>query len=328
MSKSLTYSVLLLLVAMLNTACDVPYGVLNQDDMAAVLTDIHLTEALVGQQYSYNDYGTKRACFESVFQKHGITRDEFNESLDWYAHHPKAFADVYVVTVAQLGQKRADVEAYLYHPEANPERRHVIDSIDVWTRPQRLFADSTCYDTLRFELADSLLLVGTERYLWQFRRRIERRDTVEPAWLRWYAVYADGICDSIVYRLADSMATYAYNVRYKVRNDAALQRVYGTFCSVTDSAWRITIDSVRLWRYYNRETYPLDSAMLLKLDSLRGASATTENAAMHDTVAAAMPETPAPQKLDRQPAQQGTLPPEIMRKRLMQMKLHETNSGK
>lgn len=328
MNRPLIYSVLLALLALLPVACDVPYGVLNQDDMAAVLTDIHLTEALVGQQYSYNDYGTKRACFESVFQKHGITRDEFNESLEWYAHHPKVFAEVYAVTVAQLGQKRTDVEAYLYHPEENPELRHVIDSIDVWTRPQRLLVDSCCYDSLHFELTDSLLIAGSERYLWQFRQRVERYDTIAPAFLHWYVLYDDGTCDSIVYRLADSVATYAYKVPYKVRNTASVQRIYGDFCTVADSAWRVTVDSVKLWRYYNRETHPLDSAILLKLDSLRGESATVENAALHDTVAAATPAKPAPKTIDHKPQTQGTPPPEMMRKRLMQMKLHETNSGK
>ncbi|MGN0187333.1 MAG: DUF4296 domain-containing protein [Paludibacteraceae bacterium] len=325
MNRLVTYCTLLLTITLLFTSCDVPYDVLNQDDMAAVLTDIHLTEALVGQQYSYNDYGTKRACFESVFKKHGITRDDFNRSLEWYAHHPKVFAEVYTVTVAQLGQKRADVEAYLYHPEENPELRHVIDSVNVWTRPQRLRVDSCCYDSLHFELTDSVLLCGSERYLWQFQQRIEHRDATVPAFLQWYVVYADGTCDSIVYRLADSVATYAYKVPYRVRNTAPIQRVYGTFCTVADSAWCVAIDSVRLWRYYNRETHPLDSAVLLKLDSLRGESLVTP---APDTVAAVPSVATAPRTIDRKTDNKETPSSDIMRKRLMQMKLHETNSGK
>ena len=277
MRRNWLYGAILSAALLLLTACEVPLGIASRKEMAQILADVHLAEATVGQKYAYNDHSTKRAYFESVFAKHGITRDEFNESLEWYARHPRIFAEVYADAVDILEAKHADVDNYKFHPEANPEFRHVIDSLNIWLRPQSLQTTATRHDSLRFELTDSTLFGMGEKYIWQFRQRAERDSTTPAAYLKLVVDYESSAADSIVYRLSDSTATYAYRVHLQTNDSLKISKLRGVFFDTgSDTVPSITIDSVRLWRYYNTEKVQIDSLFRARLDSIRGDTTTAE----------------------------------------------------
>lgn len=277
MRRNWLYGAILSAAVLLLTACEVPLGIASRKEMAQILADVHLAEATVGQKYAYNDHSTKRAYFESVFTKHGITRDEFNESLEWYARHPRIFAEVYADAVDILEAKHADVDNYKFHPEANPEFRHVIDSLNIWLRPQSLQTTATRHDSLRFELTDSTLFGMGEKYIWQFRQRAERDSTTPAAYLKLVVDYESSAADSIVYRLSDSTATYAYRVHLQTNDSLKISKLHGIFFDTgSDTVPSITIDSVRLWRYYNTEKVQIDSLFRARLDSIRGDTTTAE----------------------------------------------------
>lgn len=277
MRRNWLYGVILSVVLLLLTACEVPLGIASRKEMAQILADVHLAEATVGQKYAYNDHSTKRAYFESVFAKHGITRDEFNESLEWYARHPRIFAEVYADAVDILEAKHADVDNYKFHPEENPEFRHVIDSLNIWLRPMALRTTAAKYDSLHFEIADSTLFGVGEKYIWQFRQRAERDSTTPAAYLKLVVDYESGTADSIVYRLNDSTATYAYRVHLQTNDSLKISRLHGIFFDTgSDTLPPIKIDSVRLWRYYNTEKVQIDSLFRARLDSIRGDTTTAK----------------------------------------------------
>lgn len=280
MRRNWLYSAILSASILLLTACEVPLGVASKKEMAKILADVHLAEATVGQKYSYNDNSTKRAYFESVFAKHGITRDDFNASLEWYARHPRVFTEVYADVVRRLEHTRADVDNYKFHPEENPVFRHVIDSLDIWTRPQSLRTTAANHDSLRFELTDTTLFGIGEKYIWLFRQRAERDSTTRAAYLKLFVDYDKGFADSIVYRLADSTATYAYKVHLNTCDTLSIKRLRGFFLATDgDTLPTVKIDSVRLWRYYNIEEVQIDSTLRARLDSIHGDTATAPTTA-------------------------------------------------
>lgn len=263
------YGATMLVAMLLLTACEVPVGVMSRKKMAEVLADVHIAEAITGQTYAYNDFSSKRACFEKVFEKHDITRDEFNHSVDWYARHPRIYSEVYEETVKLIEKRQDEVKNYAFHPEENPEFRHVIDSLNIWLRPMALHTTAEKYDSLHFEIADSTLFGIGEKYIWTFEQRAERDSLTPTAYLKLFVDYEHGHADSIVYRLSDSLAIYRYRVRLETTDTLKISRLHGYFLTTnSDTVPPVRIDSVRLWRYYNTENVQIDSTLRQRLDSI------------------------------------------------------------
>jgi hypothetical protein len=263
------YGATMLVAMLLLTACEVPVGVMSRKKMAEVLADVHIAEAVTGQTYAYNDFSSKRACFEKVFEKHDITRDEFNHSVDWYARHPRIYSEVYEETVKLIEKRQDEVKNYAFHPEENPEFRHVIDSLNIWLRPMALRTTAEKYDSLHFEIADSTLFGVGEKYIWTFEQRAERDSLTPTAYLKLFVDYEHGHADSIIYRLNDSLATYRYRVRLETTDTLKINRLHGYFLTTnSDTVPPVRIDSVRLWRYYNTENVQIDSTLRQRLDSI------------------------------------------------------------
>ena len=63
-----------------------------------------------------------------------------------------------------------------------------------------------------------------------------------------------------------------YTVTLKARDSIAPQRIFGWFYTASlDSVKRVSVDSISLVRYYNKQTHPLDSSVIDRLNTLRKA---------------------------------------------------------
>lgn len=260
----LLFSVLLL------TACDQPINVLDVNDMAAVLADIHIAEAAMNNQISYANADVKRAYYEGIFDKHGTSHSTFTKSVDWYSRNPKYFEEVYTKTLEIITEKQEKVNNYAYHPELNPAFLNLIDSLDLWVRSPKIVVKSPVADSLYFELNDAQFFCAGDKYVWRFLQHVEGFDTLPQSKLKIVIEYPHQICDSVVYALPDKQTHLRYTVRLKARDSIAPQRIFGWFYTASlDSVRRVSVDSISLVRFYNKETHPLDSAVLHKLKALR-----------------------------------------------------------
>ncbi len=92
-TKGVRY-ILPLLIFML-AACEVKYpdDIIQPDKMEALLYDYHLAQTMstdvAGDEYKRKLYA------EYVFDKHGVTKEEFDSSMVWYTRNPKHLYDIY-----------------------------------------------------------------------------------------------------------------------------------------------------------------------------------------------------------------------------------------
>lgn len=251
-------------------SCDVrPLTVLNKEEMAAVLVDIHVAEAVTGKKLTFSKHAEKRAYFESVFQKHHITFDDFQKSIDWYSRHPKIFAEVYSNVLTELQNKEIDVKNYVFHPEDSPERKKQIDSLNLWVQPVKIEASFIDAEMLRFEIMDSILFAPSDKYVIRFIKRMNA-DSLPSAEFKFYLQYSDGVLDSVIYQMSQKKATYRYTVTMMAKDTLTPIGLFGTFYSAhLDSTSVVTFDSIVVMRYFNPLKHPLDSLIPLHLDSLR-----------------------------------------------------------
>ena len=97
---------LLLAVALSLMACDkTPGGVLSVDDMADLIVDMQLAEAYI--DHHHEDFPTdsaKMVMKQSVFRKHGITQQDYDSSLVWYAHNMEDYTKAYDKAILKLNK--------------------------------------------------------------------------------------------------------------------------------------------------------------------------------------------------------------------------------
>lgn len=96
----------MLLTVLLLTACkpSVPDTYLQPGEMADILFDCHLAEAIVNQQPT-DDKLAPLAFKESIMRKHGTTIAEFDSSMVYYSRHASQLHDVYVMLSDRLSDE-------------------------------------------------------------------------------------------------------------------------------------------------------------------------------------------------------------------------------
>ncbi len=123
--------VVIAVAALLTTACNrVPSHVIKPDDMAEIMADVRMADAVVTvQNTEYIPQEKKLALKQAIFQRHGITEEQFDTSLVWYGHNVERFQDVNdkVIEILEKRLKEATVIA------AGEAAMTVAgDSVDLW----------------------------------------------------------------------------------------------------------------------------------------------------------------------------------------------------
>ncbi|MFN3445230.1 MAG: DUF4296 domain-containing protein [Bacteroidia bacterium] len=81
-----------------------PANVLTQQQMEAVLYDMHLAEGLLTTEPKGGDTTARRALgmYEQIYKKHNITPEQFKASYQYYTNNPVVFDSVYNKIIERL----------------------------------------------------------------------------------------------------------------------------------------------------------------------------------------------------------------------------------
>ncbi len=259
MKRSLLYFLLLIFLS----GCTLrPWGVLSQEKMVAVLLDVHIVEATIKTLDSNSKRIEKQEYYNTMFAKHGITKEQFDHSLEWYSRHPNRLVAIYDEVKIQAEQLQARVEAYEFHPDDKPTRADSITEFDIWhwerDRVLALNSDSIlAVDSLHFSIKDSAYCYNSEMLRFYLKMRVYAPDSVSFV-TRMVCHYSDSVVDTLEYiSRADSVCR-----RYRFTQlIPSFRNIDSLFIELVDSARtieRVQIDSVELKRVYDKFTYPFD----------------------------------------------------------------------
>jgi len=117
--------------ALLTTACNrVPSHVIKPDDMAEIMADVRMADAVVTvQNTEYSPQEKKIALKEAILQHHGITEEQFDTSLVWYGHNVEKFQDVNDKVIEILEKRLKEANAIAAGEAAMTVAG---DSVDLW----------------------------------------------------------------------------------------------------------------------------------------------------------------------------------------------------
>lgn len=106
---------LLAMVAMLVVAgCGgkrLPEGVLDHDKMVDFLTDAYLLESYYAVETNYNFDSISPdfvRAYDDILERHGITSDEVETSLDYYSHNPELYNAISREVEARIDEKTTE----------------------------------------------------------------------------------------------------------------------------------------------------------------------------------------------------------------------------
>ena len=97
--------IVLFLLSMTLFSCkvEIPDSVLPPEKMEAILYDYHLTASMT-TTYASVSYKEK-LMYTYVYDKHGVTKEEFDSSLVWYNRYPKHIKEIYANLETRLQQE-------------------------------------------------------------------------------------------------------------------------------------------------------------------------------------------------------------------------------
>lgn len=100
---------LLIMLVLCLAACDrTPSGVMSISEMGDLIADMMLADAYIDSHNNeFNTDSSKQVLKQSVFKKHGITQQDYDSSLVWYAHNMEEYTKAYDQAITKL-QKRSD----------------------------------------------------------------------------------------------------------------------------------------------------------------------------------------------------------------------------
>ena len=127
-------SLIFMLGALLFTGCG-RVSVIGEKKMEAVLYDLHLTDALISKEMQGHNTlsdSLKNNMYASVFNRHGVTKEQFDSSVVWYSYR----MDKYVRIYKNLSNRFND--EYLRYEGLVKAELERIDTVELWKLAPRL----------------------------------------------------------------------------------------------------------------------------------------------------------------------------------------------
>jgi hypothetical protein len=88
---------------------DIPEDVIGPDSMVPILVDFHLAEGAILEIQKQKQSAAQPAAnyYAAILKKHGIDREKFDRSLQFYSNYPALYIQIYDEVLAELNKKEA-----------------------------------------------------------------------------------------------------------------------------------------------------------------------------------------------------------------------------
>lgn len=267
--------------------------VLDKEEMASLMADMHIAEAMVDMNNSlFPTDSSRQALKQSIYAAHGVTSAQVDSSYAWYGYHIEDYMEVYDRTIAIIEERQRQMLT------ASAEQVLVAgDSVDIWPMaPQMEISSRSPLRIVTFSIpADS-----NWRHHDVFALRYHIASAKMPVVARMNVEYAEGTTFFSV-QGGKSKGTGEVSVRI----DSALQpqRIVGYIMAAPQPDETVMLDSISLVRM--REYIPTPYFSMRQFNygakphsSLRGSgtSNTPNNETPSGTPGANAPSTPNQQE--------------------------------
>lgn len=151
------------------TSCNgVPDYVVQPDEMAELLADLHVAECAVENNYQYYSSDSSRmALKQAILAKHGVTSEQYDTTMVWYGAHLDKYMDIYDHT-EEILQERLEKSAAVAATAASLNVSG--DSVDIWSQGSRYAIDQkSVTNILTFTVKSDRNSKSGDSYTWRMK---------------------------------------------------------------------------------------------------------------------------------------------------------------
>ena len=221
-----------------------PKGILSEDKMVAVMTDLQIAEAYErsGDANGYLQGRDREMLGRGILMQHGVTPEEMDSTLAWYGRNMDEYPKLYKKIDAELNKRQ------LKYARAAGESENEGSSADLWPYSRHyVLSDRSLTNGLVANIPTTDLAPG-DRLTWKMSV-----DGASGRTLTLGVDYADGTSE--VYKIANR--GYERMVEVALQTDSILEatRIFA-IADFEMNGGRVMIDSVQLTHLpFSREEY-------------------------------------------------------------------------
>lgn len=185
----------------------VPSEFPNEDSLATILADLYYMEATLNQSRDYVRGNEEQMIkyYKYVFNKHNITKQEYDTAFSWYTEHPELLSEVYDKVISILNERESVLSndtTYMVNSKMQKTRMPKLK--DIWNGKRSFLInhkDSTG-GTLPFDIEVDSLKEGIFRLMATYR--FTRGNLIDNAYMKLIACYSDSTADTVSYSIDKS----------------------------------------------------------------------------------------------------------------------------
>lgn len=252
MRKKLTNNILIagLMTAAALTSCSkVPRSVIQPEEMARLMADVHTAEGVIDMNHRrFHSDSSRQVLRQSVYMRHGVTAEQVDSSLAWYGRNITYYMDVYDRTIEILDHRLIESGNRL---AAAAALSIAGDSVDVWPGarllrindrlPSKLFTFSYDADQ-NWEPGDS--------YTW-------RAKFFNSTELNRWGIVAEYTNGTLEYQAGNVNGDGWHEMVFVTDSTLTAKRIYGFLSAANKPGLETVLDSVEMIRKrLNEYDYP------------------------------------------------------------------------
>lgn len=224
-----------------NCGCNrVPDYVIQPEDMAQLLADIHTADGVVESNYQqYSSDSARLALKQAVFEHRGVTAEQVDTSMVWYGAHLDRYMKVYD-RAEEILNDRLNQSSAVAAAESGISVSG--DSVDIWQRSPRFsIDDKSATDFLTFNFKADQNTRSGDQYTWRVKFYNNNQQ------VNWGIVadYSDGTIEALDAQFSsDGWQT----LNFYTDSTRTMTRVYGYLRLDAKRLTPVYLDSIQLVR--------------------------------------------------------------------------------
>lgn len=236
---------ILVFLALLSSGCSKrPKGILSEDKMVKVMTDIQIAEAYErsGDAHDLLEGQNRELLGRGVLMQHGVTVEEMDSTLAWYGRNMDEYSKLYKKIDAELNKRQ------LKYARAAGESDKEGSSADLWPYNRHFVIDRKSVTNGIIAYIPAAELAPGDKLLWKMKV-----DGANSHNLTLGVDYDNGTSE--IYRISDRSFSKWVELSFQTDSTLTVDRIFA-IADFGNPESRILVDSLQLTHSpLNREEY-------------------------------------------------------------------------
>lgn len=250
--KQSRYIVPLLLLLAIVSCKKIPKHVIPEKEMEQLLVDVHMSEGYVERVLKRATNEEKEQMRNSVYAKHGVTKEQFDTSLMWYGNNLETYMGIYDKVIVTLKNQNN-----LLKNEITRQNAQVLtapgDSVNVWKgEAYHIFGSDISQRLLTFNIVGDENFKNGDKFTFSARLNTVTAG-VSPSGIAPVATLGVSYKNGVVVSVTETVQPNGVFDITLDTDDMEVDRLFGNLYLPTDNkAYTIYADSIVVLRVHKK----------------------------------------------------------------------------